>query len=353
VYDGKSVAVVVPAYREEALIGRVITTMPSFVDRIIVVNDASPDGTSGAARATGDRRLDLIEHEVNTGVGGAVVTGHRRALETGTDIICIMAGDAQCDPDYLEDLVRPVAAGITDMAKANRFFSSDSFEGMPKYRVLGNVTLSMLNKFASGYWHLFDPQNGYLAISREALEAVNLDRISKGYSLENSMLIELNILGARVVDVPVPAIYGDEVSSIKLSRVAPAIAGLMVKGFWSRVTRKYLIWSFSPIALFLLAGLALLLLGAAISIWVVVETVGSRTASAGSVLLAVVPLLLGVQLLVQGLALDVEESRALTPEIDRFGGHATRRRTQRRRQASDGGMEGDDHPDGSGRGFQT
>jgi glycosyltransferase involved in cell wall biosynthesis len=336
VFEGQRVAVVVPAFREEKLIGKVITTMPDFVDDIVVVNDASPDDTSGAAREAGDPRLVLIEHERNTGVGGAVVTGHRRALELGAEVICIMAGDAQCDPTYLVDLVEPVASGRTDMAKANRFFSSRSFAGMPRYRVFGNVVLSFLNKFASGYWHTFDPQNGYLAIRREALEAVPLDRITRGYSLENSMLIELNIIGARVMDVPVPAIYGEETSTIRLGRVVPAIAGLLVKGFWSRVVRKYVLWSFSPIALFLLSGLALVLAGTAVSVWVAIETIGPPVASPGSVIAAIAPLLVGVQLLVSGLAMDVGESRTVTVDPDRFGGHAARNRLRARLRDADG-----------------
>jgi glycosyltransferase involved in cell wall biosynthesis len=335
VFEAKTVAAVVPAYKEEKLVGKVIRTMPSFVDRIIVVDDCSPDDTSAAARAVGDPRLDLIEHEVNTGVGGAVVTGYQRALETGADIAVVMAGDAQMDPDYLPDLLRPVAGGRVDMTKANRFFSTNSFEGMPRHRVFGNVALSMLNKFASGYWHLFDPQNGYVAVSREALEAIPLHRISSGYSLENSMLIEMNIVGARVVDIPVPAIYGEEVSSISLGKVIPALVALLLRGFWSRIIRKYVVWSFSPIALFLLSGIALVLFGLLVSIWVVVQTVGPSEASPGSVLLAVAPILAGIQLLVSGLAMDVAESRTLTPEIDRFGGHATRREADRRRRERD------------------
>jgi hypothetical protein len=201
--------------------------------------------------------------------------------------------------------------------------------------VFGNVALSMLNKFASGYWHLFDPQNGYVAVSREALEAIPLHRISSGYSLENSMLIEMNIVGARVVDIPVPAIYGEEVSSISLGKVIPALVALLLRGFWSRIIRKYVVWSFSPIALFLLSGIALVLFGLLVSIWVVVQTVGPSEASPGSVLLAVAPILAGIQLLVSGLAMDVAESRTLTPEIDRFGGHATRREADRRRRERD------------------
>jgi hypothetical protein len=259
-------------------------------------------------------------------VGGAVIDGHYRALELGVDIVCIMAGDAQCDPAYLGSLVEPVADGRCDMAKANRFFSSKSFAGMPKYRVFGNVVLSFLNKLASGYWHVFDPQNGYLAVRREALEAIPLDSIAKGYSLENDFLINLNIVGARVADVPVPAVYGDEQSSIKLRHVIPQMMHLLFKGFFRRIMRKYVFWSFSPVALFLFAGLSLILFGSVVGAWTVAHTLGEPVASTGTVLLSVGPLLAGTNLLVSALMLDIQEGRRLEVHLDAFGGHATRQR---------------------------
>lgn len=329
-YRDHSVAVVVPAYNEERHIARVIMTMPDFVDHMIVIDDASTDDTAAAARQTRHPCLELISHDKNTGVGGAVVDGHKRAIELGVDIVCIMAGDAQTDPQYLHTLIDPVVDGRCDMAKANRFFSSTSFSGMPRYRVFGNVVLSFANKVASGYWHVFDPQNGYLAVRREVLEAIPLDSIAKGYSLENDFLINLNIVGARVADVPVPALYADERSAIKLRRVIPALLSLLTGGFFRRVFRKYVLWSFSPIALFFFTGLFLVLTGLAVGAWVVVKTLGEPVASTGSVLLAVGPVLVGVQLLVSGLVLDIQEGQRLEVQLDQFGGHATRELLRRR-----------------------
>jgi glycosyltransferase involved in cell wall biosynthesis len=325
-YREHTVATVVPAYNEEHHIAQVITSMPDFVDHVIVVDDASTDGTCAVARATGDPRLVLVEHQQNTGVGGAVVDGHYEALKLGVDVVCVMAGDGQTDPAYLSSLVDPVVEGRCDMAKANRFFSSSSFAGMPRHRVFGNVVLSFVNKLASGYWHLFDPQNGYLAMRREALEAIPLDTIAQGYSLENDILINLNILGARVADVPVPAVYADERSSIKLRREIPRMSSLLFKGFFRRIMRKYVLWSFSPIALFLLAGLTLTLFGTVVGAWVVATTLGPPVASTATVLLAVGPLLAGLNLLISGLVLDVQESQRLEVHLDPFGGHATRQR---------------------------
>jgi glycosyltransferase involved in cell wall biosynthesis len=334
-YHGHTLAAVVPAYNEERHIAQVITTMPAFVDHVIVIDDASLDGTSAAAMATGDPRLTLIEHDVNTGVGGAVVDGHHKALELGADIMTVMAGDGQMDPAYLSTLIDPIVDGRCDFAKANRFYSSRSFQGMPRHRVLGNIVLSFLNKLASGYWHIFDPQNGYTAARREALEAIPLDSIAKGYSLENDILINLNVVGARVADVPVPALYAEEKSGIKIRRVVPTMISLLFKGFFRRILRKYVLWSFSPIALFLLTGMALILFGTVVGIWVVAHTLGAPVASTGTVLLSVGPLLAGINLLISGLVLDIQEGRDLEVQLDRFGGHATRQRLRRQQQFAD------------------
>lgn len=308
VFQGHRVAVVVPAHNEEALIARVIETMPHFVDHVVVVDDHSSDGTRQAALAVGDARTEVITHEVNQGVGGAIITGHRRAIELDADIAVVMAGDAQMDPDYLPALLEPIVARGYGFAKANRFFSSDSFRGMPKHRVFGNVVLSFLTKLASGYWHLFDPQNGYTAIRTDVLRRLDLDRIAKTYEFENDLLVNLNILDVRATDVPIPAVYGEEVSGIKLRRVVPAIVGLLFRGFWRRVFQKYVIRSFSPIALFLFTGLALVAWSVAFGIWVLVQTLGEDTASAGTVILSVAPFLVGTQLLISALTLDIQNS---------------------------------------------
>lgn len=306
-YKDQRVAIVVPAYNEERLIGKVISTTPSFVDNIVVIDDGSRDATARQAEQAGDARLRLIVHDHNTGVGGAVVTGHKEALALGADVVCIMSGDAQCDPAYLESLVSPVVEGTCDVAKGNRFYSMDSFRTMPRFRILGNVVMSFLVKFATGYWQIVDPLFGYLAMSRTVLERLPLDRISKGYSLENDTLINLNILGATVIDVPIPALYGDEVSNIKLYRDVPSVTWFLFKGFWRRIFWKYVLWSFSPIALFLFAGISLLAWGTLFGLFIVIQTLGPPVASTGTVLLSVGPLLLGIQLVIFALVLDIQE----------------------------------------------
>ncbi|MEX2256553.1 MAG: glycosyltransferase family 2 protein [Acidimicrobiia bacterium] len=307
-YRDRKIAAVVPAYNEEAHIADVIRGLPELVDIVVVVDDASTDRTAEVAAAVGDPRAVVVTHEENQGVGGAILTAHRRALDLGSDIDVVFAGDDQMDPSYLPALLDPIIDRGYGFTKANRFFSRSSFAGMPRYRVFGNIVLSFLTKLASGYWHLFDPQNGYTAITREALELVPFGEISKGYEFENDLLINLNIVGVRALDVSVPARYGTEVSGIQLRRVIPAIGWLLVRGFWKRLIWKYTIRSFSPIALFFFTGFALLLWGVGFGIWVVAETIGPGAATTGTVLLSVVPFLIGVQLLISALVLDIQES---------------------------------------------
>jgi glycosyltransferase involved in cell wall biosynthesis len=306
-YRDMRVAVVVPAHNEERLIGRVISTMPALVDHIVIVDDASPDGTSEAVRAVPDDRVELITLEKNQGVGGAILTGHARSLDLGADVVAIMAGDAQMDPDFLPALLDPIADGEAQFTKANRFFGPGSFRGMPRHRIFGNVVLSFLTKAASGYWNLFDPQNGYTAIHRRALERLPFDRIARRYEFENDILIQLNILRVPARDVPIPAVYGEEVSGMKLSKVAPRILGQLWRGFWHRMWWKYVLQSFSPVALMFFTGLAAILFGLGVGVFVVVNTLGPPVASPGTVVLSVIPFFTGVHLLIMSLFLDIQE----------------------------------------------
>jgi glycosyltransferase involved in cell wall biosynthesis len=231
VYKEHKIAAVVPAYNESKLIGKTILTMPDFVDLIVVVNDSSTDDTSAQARAIEDPRVVVVDHEVNQGVGGAVITGHRHALDLGADIDVVMAGDAQMDPQYLPDLLDPICEQGYEFTKANRFYSRTGYATMPVLRAVGSIALSFATKAASGYWNLFDPQNGYTAVKRSALNRLPLDRIARGYSFENDLLIWLNIANARAKDVSVPALYGDEVSTMSLRKATWTIGSVLVRGF--------------------------------------------------------------------------------------------------------------------------
>jgi glycosyltransferase involved in cell wall biosynthesis len=307
-YRGKKIAVIMPAHNEEKLIARAIGAVPEFVDHIVVIDDASTDDTAKRAMATGDPRLHVVEHEVNTGVGGAIIDGHKLAMGLDADINVVMAGDAQMDPHYLPTLLNPILDSGYGFTKANRFYSRQALTGMPTIRVLGNIVLSFATKLASGYWNLFDPQNGYTAITRESLSLIDLDRVARRYSFENDLLIWLGIADVRSKDVPIPGVYGEEVSGMRLRKVVPEISRLLFMGFWRRIFLKYVLMSFSPIALLLFTGMFLCAAGLAVGIWALTITPSGVAPTAGTVLLAVGPLLVGINMLVQALTLDIQQT---------------------------------------------
>lgn len=307
-YKGRQIAVVIPAHNESALVGKVIDTLPPLVDIAVVIDDFSSDDTGQAARSMGDPRVIVLRNDRNLGVGGSILRGHSQALASGADISVVMAGDAQMDPDYLPALLDPIIDEGYGFAKANRFFSATAFSGMPRHRIVGNVILSFATKAASGYWHIFDPQNGYTAITAEVLRHLPLDKIEQRYAFENDLLIHLNILRVRVKDVEVPALYGAERSGIRLRTVIPSMSLLLIRGFWRRMFWKYVLWSFSPIALLFFCGLFLLAFGLGFGIWDIYEAAAGIVPTSGSVLLGVAPCLLAGQLLVAALVLDIIES---------------------------------------------
>ena len=307
-YKDHRIAAVVPAYNESKLIGKTITTMPDFVDIIVVVNDCSTDDTSQQAREVGDPRVVVLDHEVNTDDSGSILDGHALALELGADINVVMAGDAQMDPDYLPALLDPICEHGYEFTKANRFFSRTSYSGMPIVRMLGSIGLSFATKVASGYWHLFDPQNGYTALHRSALMRIDMDRVARGYQFENDLLIWLNIANVRAKDIPIPAVYGEEVSTMKIHKIIVPIGGLLFRGCWRRMFLKHVLASFSPVALLFFSGLFLCAIGTLVGIWVVVHTLGPPVASTGSVLLSVAPLLTGMHMLISSLLLDIQST---------------------------------------------
>ena len=310
--EGKRVAVVIPAYNEEHLIAATVTGVPEFVDRIIVVDDHSRDGTAAAVRSLDDPRVELIEHERNEGVGGAIITGYKRALEERLDVTAVMAADNQMDPGDLEELVVPVARGEVDYAKANRLFTGQAWQLIPRYRYLGNAALSLLTKIASGYWHVADSQSGFTALGLPMLELLDLDRIYRRYGFPNDMLVHLNVWNARVRDFPSRPIYGvGERSGIKLRRVVPSISWLLVKGFFWRMLQKYVIRDFHPLVFFYMFGFVMTLLGLALGIAEVVLRIGGNTVSVGTVVLVALLLIFGSQFTLFAMWFDMESNKDL------------------------------------------
>jgi glycosyltransferase involved in cell wall biosynthesis len=308
VLDGKKIAVVVPAYREEALIAQTIRGIPDFVDQVIVVDDCSPDRTFEAASSAATERVSIIRLEENQGVGGAIIAGHKLAMQNGADIMVVMAGDDQMDPYELPRLLEPILKNGYGFAKGNRFYPAAETANMPRHRLFGNIVLTLMQKSSSGYWHIVDPQNGYTAVTRESLESIPLDQVSRRYEFENDLLIWLNIANVRAKDVNIPARYGSEISTIKLHTAVPRIVWLMFRGFWRRLWLKHFLWSFSPIGIMFALGLFFVLIGFAVGLWASYYALGGSSPTAGTTVLAVVPFMSGFYLLVQALVLDIQAS---------------------------------------------
>jgi len=253
-YKNKKVGVVVPAYNEEKLIGRVIKTIPAFVDKIIVVDDLSKDHTVEKVRGCQEElgeKLILIKHDKNRGVGAALVTGYKKAIDLGMDVTAVMAGDAQMDPGELDKIIAPVVKNQSDYVKGNRLFTGKAWEMIPRHRYLGNALLSLLTKIASGYWHIADSQAGYTAISSKALKALRLDGLYPGYGYPNHLLVKLNVHNFRVRDIPIRPIYDiGEKSEIKLYKMIPRVSWLLLQSFLWRMKEKYIIRDFHPLVFF-------------------------------------------------------------------------------------------------------
>jgi glycosyltransferase involved in cell wall biosynthesis len=308
-YQRQKIVAVVPAYNEARHIGQVIQTMPAFVDQVIVVDDCSQDNTLESATVTADPRLISLRTPQNQGVGGAMILGYRHALELGADIIVKMDADGQMDPEYLPQLLDALIDERYDYAKGNRFLAGQSLASMPKHRIVGNVVLTFLTKLASGYWHIFDPQNGYTAIKADALRVLDLNCIHKRFFFENDMLVNLNYFKRRVKDVAIPARYGDERSHLNIVGISFTFPFLLLRRFFRRVEQKYVLRDFSPIALFLFLGVLLFGWGAGFGIYLWIETALTGIATpTGTIMLSLLPLILGFQLLLQAIVLDIQET---------------------------------------------
>lgn len=305
-YRDQRIVVAIPAYRAEATIAAVVQTLPAFVDNIIVVDDCSPDRLFEVVSALQEPRLIILRHEKNRGVGGAMITAYEHALELGCDIVVKMDADGQMDPDRISELLDAMLNGNFDYAKGNRFLHRGALSAMPRHRLLGSLALTFLTKMASGYWHIFDPQNGFVACRTTMLGRLDLPRIARDYFFENDMLVHLNVLAARVVDVPLPARYANEVSSMRISRILTSFPGRLFHRYWWRIYQRYTLRDFSPIVPFLISGILL-------CTWAVIfggvmwfrSWQTGVVASTGTVMLTALPLILGFELLLHAMLLDI------------------------------------------------
>ena len=314
-YRHHTIAVVLPAYNEADHVGDVIASLPSFVDRMYVVDDASTDGTWNEIReqaaalngesAGGDDLVVPLRHDVNRGAGGALKTGYRRALADGLELVVTMDADGQMDPDELDRLLDPLVEGRADYAKGDRLSRPADRVSMPRFRLVGNAALTLLTRVASGYWRTSDPQNGYTAITREALAAVDVEELYEYYGYCNEMLIRLNAAGLCVADVPMSANYGDEKSHISLTAYVPKVAFMLLCGFLWRYRRKYLAGGVHPVGAYCVAGVIAGSLG-----------VLSILPGVGSVALGATLLVIAVGGLATAMSLDRTESRPLEVTIE-------------------------------------
>ncbi len=316
-FENRRVAVVVPAFNEEKLIARVLDTMPVFVDRVIVVNDASTDGTAEALAAAQVRmggRLRVVHHGRNGGVGAAIITGYRLAVEEaqGNDLVVVMAGDAQMDPGDLPRLLMPLVRDQADYTKGNRLFTGQAWKIIPRYRYLGNAVLSLLTKIASGYWHVADSQSGYTAITIEALRVLQLERLYPRYGFPNHLLVELNNYDFRVRDVPIRPVYNvGEVSGIRLRKVVPTLSWLLVKCYFWRMKEKYIIRDFHPLVFFLSLGLLLVTLGSLLGVYLVYVRLSVGSLSPNAAIFDAFCLIMGAQMLFFAMWMDMEHNKTL------------------------------------------
>ena len=314
-HGGCSVGVVVPCYNEERQIGKVLETMPDFVDHIIVVDDRSSDATLERAREWLDKmgqRLTVIEQPKNQGVGAAITTGYRRAVELGIDVVAVMAGDGQMDPNDLTLIIDPVITGKADYSKGNRLFTGEAWSKTPHVRYLGNAFLSMLTKIASGYWHVADSQSGYTAISRTALLALDLDRLYPSYGYPNDLLIQLNVRNFRVADVPVHPRYGiGERSSMNVLKVIPTVSFLLWRGFINRLLAKYVIKDFHPLVFFYFFGIVFLIVGTLLGLLESILKIFTGGIAVATIVLVAMLLIGGLQFLLFAMWFDMEYNKTL------------------------------------------
>lgn len=306
-YKGVKTCVVIPCYDAQDTIQGVIESLPEWVDQIIAVDDCSEDGTAQLLATLCEPRLIILTHTINRGVGGAMKTGYNEGLKGNAEIFIKVDSDGQMDPSQIWRLLEPILRRQANFTKGNRFLHLKQLKSMPSQRRFGNVLMSFLSKTATGYWNIFDPANGFTAIDRSALEALDFDRLAEGYYFETSMLAALYEVRAPVCDVSIPARYQGEISHLSETQIALEFSFRLLGTFFHRMKSTYFMQDFNAVSVFIIAGLISSLFGI---VWGAVQWgIASRagvTASTGTVMIAVLPIMLGIQLLLQAIVLDVQ-----------------------------------------------
>ena len=299
-HKNKKIALIAVAHNEERLILPTLEKVPSFVDKIFVVNDASTDATAAVVlkRREADPRIELVEHEVNRGVGAAVISGYLKAREGRYDIAVVVGGDDQMPMEQMERLLDPIVEGRADYAKGNRFLEGEGpFDRMPRIRVVGNTILSLLTKIASGYYRLFDVVDGYTAISLHAMDRIDWSKAWQGYGYPMDFLVRLNAYGLRVIDVPRRAIYlpGERQSQIKSLPYALRVSPMLLRDFLWRLQYRYVYRDFHPIVFLFFSGALCLFGGVGVGLWIIVAKLSGAIPSAATAVICALFIGLGIQ----------------------------------------------------------
>jgi glycosyltransferase involved in cell wall biosynthesis len=300
------IAIIIPAYKVRSFILDVIASIGPEVARIIVVDDACPENSGRhVIEHCQDPRVQVLFHEYNLGVGGAVMTGYTAAIEADMDIFVKIDGDGQMDPSLVDSFVTPIVLGYADYTKGNRFYDLENISRMPKMRIFGNAVLSFMTKLSTGYWDLFDPTNGYTAIHREAAKSLPLQRISRRYFFETDMLFRLGTVRAKVMDVPMDAVYGDEVSNLKISKIFGEFLRKHFINMNKRIFYNYFLRGMSVASLELLFGTVILVFGTLFGAynWSYSVHQGIST-PIGTIMISALSVLCGLQLLLAFLSFD-------------------------------------------------
>jgi dolichol-phosphate mannosyltransferase len=305
------ITVVIPAFKVKKQILGVIGSIGKEVKHIIVIDDSCPELTGEYINKHNlDERVQVISHEVNTGVGGAVKSGYRRALELQSDVVVKIDGDGQMDSSKISDLIEPILNNQSDYTKGNRFFEIEAVQQMPKIRIVGNLGLTFMTKFSTGLWHVFDPNNGFTAISGPFLKKLNLEKIDNRYFFESDMLFRINLIGARVRDIPLPALYGDEKSNLKIRRVLFEFPTKHARNYIKRIAYTYYLREFNLASIELPLGLLLAGFGLILGIFSWIQGIITSTATqTGTLILIAMSFLAGLQLILAFLSYDTNSSR--------------------------------------------
>jgi dolichol-phosphate mannosyltransferase len=302
------IAVVIPVFCVEQEIESVLLGIPNYIGLIIVVDDHSTDNTCDVVSrfASDDNRITLIRHTNNQGVGGAMISGFRKALELGAQIVAKIDGDGQMDPSFLSKLIYPLINGDADYTKGNRFRDFAALQQMPLVRRFGNVCLGFLSKIATGYWNLFDPTNGYVAIRGNILSQLQLEKVDKTYFFETSMLANLYLIDAKIMDIPMPARYGNEISNLRILQVLLEFPPKLLIIFLRRVMLKYFIYDLSMVSIYMVSGIPLLFFGLIFGLikWIKYSNIGVA-APTGTVILPTLSLIIGIQFLISAINIDI------------------------------------------------